>query len=410
MRTLVRSSAISRFAGAVTIGWLCGMGPAWAGGGGSDGGVNQPFLQQVCDLVGLPPGSCPLLPTLTQIILGISDYQNTPPDFVRGPLGNIGSSNPCSVSGTPFELCSDSHAVTTVNPLAPSSIALSDLSNLTPLAFQAVSGHAVAPVALGSKHANSFFYAVLTGADGQHTLDVVFDYGPWSNKNQPVSSFTFPLVILNGDNSETPVVASLKLTGNCNGPTGCTVTGIGNKPLTAAQLGIQFGFQLAPSPNSSTPHAIFTFQLPVIVTGPVDPTKCGVAIGNGTPDPADCGTDPAYFGIIPSGATLPGGNPNPNVGFPTFINQFSGQPTAFTKNDLGFTPTSGVLPKGGVSIGVAPYPAPLCTDPNCANTPTFYGFCATIAGAPAVATFVSVGTEGTTYASSPVGQPQPQCP
>ncbi len=94
MRTWIGSSAISRFAGVMMTAWLCGMGPAWAGGGGSDGGVNQPFLQQVCELVGVPPGSCPLLPTLTQIILGISGYQNTPPDFVRGPLGNFAGSAP----------------------------------------------------------------------------------------------------------------------------------------------------------------------------------------------------------------------------------------------------------------------------------------------------------------------------
>ena len=392
MRTWIGSSAISRFAGVMMTAWLCGMGPAWAGGGGSDGGVNQPFLQQVCELVGVPPGSCPLLPTLTQIILGISGYQNTPPDFVRGPLGNFAGI--CSVSGNPLPLCSENNAVSTVSPLAPSSIALSDLSNLTPIAFRAVSGQAVTPVALGSPQANSFLYAVLTGADGQHTLDVVLDYGPWTSntfvKNQPVGSFTFPLVILNGA-TETPVVAKLQLTATCSGAVGApgcltgTVTGIGNKPLSAAQLGIKFGFQLAASPNKAAPHAIITFRLPVIVTQV---------------------TDPVYFGL--DNSTTP-----PSF---TFINQFSGQPTAFSQDDLGFTPNSGLLPNGGVSIGVAPYPAPLCTDPNCTNTPTFYGFCAAIADTPAAATltpaaatFGSIGTDGTTYASSPVGQ-QPQCP
>jgi hypothetical protein len=371
MRTWIGASAISRFAGVMMTALLCGTGPAWAGGGGSDGGASfQGFLQQVCGLVGAT--SCPTVPTLTQIILGISDYQNTPPDFVRGPLGNFAGICSVSTTGTGgLPICSENNAVTTVNQLAPSSIALSDLSNLTPLSFQAVSGKAVTPVALGSKDANSFLYAVLTGPDGQHTLDIVFDYGPWTNKNQPVSSFTFPLVILKGHNNETPVVASL----NCNGATDCTVTGIGPKPLTAAQLGIQFGFQLAPSPNWSTPHAIFTFQLPVIVTQ---------------------ATDPVYFGVD-------------NSGTPTFINQFSGQPTAFSQDDLGFTPKS-----VGGAIGVSPYPAPLCPATGCPSTtpppPTFYGFCATIAGTPAAATFVSVGTEGTTYASSPVLQPQPQCP
>jgi hypothetical protein len=254
--------------------------------------------------------------------------------------------------------------------------------------------------------ANSFLYVVLTGPDGHHALDVVLDYGPWTNKNQPVSSFMFPLVILNGDNSETPVVATLKLTPNCNA-TSCTVTGVGKNPLTAAQLGIGFGYQLAPSPNSSIPHAIFTFQLPVIVTGPAKPTQCGIAIGNGTPDPADCGTDPVYFGLN-TVVTLPDGTPNPSFGSLTFINQFSGAPTAFSQDDRGFTPTS-----VGKPIGVPPYPAPLCPATGCPSTtpppPIFYGFCATIAGTPAAATFASIGTDGTTYASSPVGQ-LPQCP
>jgi hypothetical protein len=386
MRTWIGSSAISRFAGVMMTAWLCGMGPAWAGGGGSDGGAAfQGFLQEVCDFVGA--SSCPTVPTLTQIILGISDYQNTPPDFVRGPLGAIGmAGGGCSFSGTPLPLCSDTNAVSTVNPLAPSSIALSDLSNLTPLAFQAVPGQAVTPVALGSRGANSFLYAVLTGPDGQHKLDVVFDYGPWTAKtfvkNQPVGSFTFPLVILNSDNTiETPVVATLNLTATCNGAGSClsgTVTGIGKTPLSAAQLGIQFGFQLAASPNVPTPHAIFTLQLPVIVT---------------------LATDPVYFGVDSNGN-------------PTLINQFSGKPTAFSKDDLGFTATSVGLP-----IGVSPYPAPLCTGASCFNTTTFYGFCAKIADTPlaatftpAAATFASIGTDGTTYASSPVGQPQPQCP
>jgi hypothetical protein len=382
MRTRVGSSTISRLVGVMTAAWLCGTGPVWAGDGGNDAGPFQPFLQEVCGFVGAT--SCPQMPTLTQIILGISDFQNTPPDFVRGPLGNFAGI--CSVSGTGntgLPICSEANAVTTLNPLAPSSIALSDLPSLTPLAFQAVSGQAATPVALGTTGANSFVYLVLTGADGQYTLDVVFDYTPWTSKSfvkgQAVGSFTFPLVILNAGNSETPVVATLNLTATCNGAASCltgTVTGIPgtgtNPPPTAAQLGIQFGFQLAASPNSSTPHAIITFQLPVVVT---------------------LATDPVYFGVDSNGT-------------PTFINQFSGQPTAFSKNDLGFTP-----PSLGLPIGVAPTPAPLCSGPNnCPPPTTQFGFCATIAATPAVSTFVSLGTDATAYASSPVVTPLPQCP
>ena len=394
MRGLIRPSLISRIAGVMLGAGLCGIGPAWAGGGGSDGGVSQLLLQQVCDFVGAT--SCPQLPTLTQIILAISDYQNTPPDFVRGPLGTFGA---CSVSGNPLPPCAVNNAVTTVNPLASSAIAPTDLPNLTPLAFQAgfvppgsPSGTPpiALPVALGSQGANSFLYPVLTGPDGNHTLNVVLDYPGWTStlfsRGQPVGSFTFPLVILNGK-KETPLTANLSLTATCNGSVnaapGCltgTVTflGTGTTPpptFTAAQLGVKFGFQFAPSPNLSTPHGIFTFQLPVIVT---------------------FATDPVYFGANGSGT-------------PTFINQFSGQPTVFSKDDLGFASTS-----VGHPIGVSPYPAPLCPANGCPDTSLpassfFYGFCATVAGTPAAATFVSVGTEGTVYASSPVGE-QPQCP
>jgi len=387
MRNWGGSSAISRFAGAATIGWLCGMGPAWAGGGGSDGGVSQPFLQTVCTLVGAQ--TCLQPPTLAQIILGIADYQNTTPDFVRGPLGNVGSvSGTCFVSGNFGPLCSATNAVSTTNPLAPSSITLSDLPNLTPVAFRAVSGQAVTPVALGSPGANSFLYPVLTGPDGQHMLDVVIDYLPWTSKSfvkgQAVGSFTFPMVILNADNSETPVVATLNLTATCSGAVasapGClagTVTGIPGTsttpPPTTAQLGIKFSFQLAASPNLSTPHAIIIFNFPVIVA---------------------LKSDPVYFGVD-------------STGTPTFINQFSGQATAFSQDDRGFTPAS-----VGRPIGVSPYPAPLCPAAGCPSTTatTLWGFCATIAGTPAAATFASVGTEGTTYATSPVTAPLPQCP
>jgi len=225
MRTRVGSSAISRFAGVMMTVWLCGTGPAWAGGGGSDGGASfQIFLQQVCGLIGAMIGttSCPTVPTLTQIILGIADYENAPPDFVRGPLGNFAGICSVSTTGTGgLPICSENNAVSTVNPLAPSSIALSDLTNLTPIAFQAVSGQPATPVALGSPGANSWVYPVLTGPDGQRTLNIVLDYLPWTSKSfvkgQAVGSFTFPLVILNADSSETPVVATLNLTATCGG-------------------------------------------------------------------------------------------------------------------------------------------------------------------------------------------------
>jgi hypothetical protein len=115
-------------------------------------------------------------------------------------------------------------------------------------------------------------------------------------------------------------------------------------------------------------------------------------------------SDPVYFGCVLDSTSTP-----PQCSSPftyTFVNQFSGQPTAFSDDDLGLTPTS-----VGRPIGVSPYPAPLCPPSGCPSTPTTsYGFCATIAGTPAAATFTSIGTDGTVYASSPVTQPQPLCP
>src|SRR5437899_4601543 len=110
MRARVRALAISRLAGVVTAAWLCSIGAASAGDGGDDAGSFHPLLNQVCGLVGMT--SCPQLPTVTQIVLEISGLQNTPPDFIRGPLGNSAGSGGCSVSGNSgLPVCSEAKAV-----------------------------------------------------------------------------------------------------------------------------------------------------------------------------------------------------------------------------------------------------------------------------------------------------------
>jgi hypothetical protein len=421
MRELV--SAISRSVGAASAVWLCGMGSAWAGGGGNDAGTFQPFLNQVCGLVGMT--SCPQLPTFTQIVLEISGLQNTPPDFVRGPMGNF--FGVCSVSGNSgLPVCSEKNAINAVNPPAPVSITLSDLSSLTPLRFispQTGQGLA-APVPPGNGE-NSFFYAVATEASGQpDTLVLTYDYPPQTNANfakgQFIADLSLPLVVLNSNGTQRslPIVLQVRGSGSCaNGPPCYTTTAVGNflgngtQARDPADLGVNVSVVFALSPAPAPRHLIFEVQAPLLVTGPANSTKCGAAISIGTPDPADCGNDPAYFGVAPSGAV------NASTGSPTHVNQMSGLPTAFFQNAPGF-PVSFLK---GAAVGIAPYAAPLCTLATCPPpatppAPPNFGYCANFSAAgaagshSAVDAFAMIGTEGTTYVSSPVAASGVVCP
>src|SRR5258707_9173862 len=89
--------------------WLSVAGPALAGDGGADLGI-QAVVNTVCTDVGMT--SCPKVPTITQAILEISGLENAAPDFVRGPQGNLvvaGFQALCSVSlGT---VCSQANAI-----------------------------------------------------------------------------------------------------------------------------------------------------------------------------------------------------------------------------------------------------------------------------------------------------------
>ena len=395
MRDSVRSSAITRFAGVITAAWLCGMASAWAGTSGSDTGLQQ-ALNDVCADVGIT--SCPHMPTATQAILQMSGLANAAPDFVRGPQGPIvasGFSALCTVSGSGgLNVCSQKNAINAVNPSAASP----DLSNLTPLAFTTVKGQAV-PVPFGTKGAASFFYAVATGSSGEpNTLTVVFDYPPLTSssftKSQVVANVSLPLQLLNSDGSERLIcgatgcpasLATLQITACSSGP-GCVngfaanVSGDFSTPgkittMSASQLNIGVSVPSGPSPNSSRSHFILEVQVPLLIT---------------------LGNDPAYFGVVPSGV-IP-------------VNEISGLPTAFTAE---LKPTFGVTPQA----------APTCngTCPSTTFTSTF-PFCASFAGNgggplnPAVATFVTLGTDATTYVSSPVTTANPmnvpilQCP
>jgi len=404
MRDSVRSSAITRFAGVITAAWLCGMASAWAGTSGSDTGLQQ-VLNDVCGDVGISTTSCPHMPTATQAILQMSGLTNAAPDFVRGPQGPVvanGFAALCSVSGSGgLNVCSQKNAINAVNPSAASP----DLSNLTPLAFTTVKGQAV-PVPFGTKGADSFFYAVATPDGEPNTLTVVFDYPSLTSssftKGQVVANVSLPLQVLNNDGTERPIcgatgcpasLATLQITACSNGSAGC-VNGLLAKvsgDFTTAgtpetrdpgSLGIQPTVSFNPSPNSSRSHFILEVQVPLLIT---------------------LRNDPAYFGLTPSGAVV-------NSGSFTFVNQLTGLPTAFTAE---LKPTFGITPQA----------APTCNG-TCPSFPfiSTFPFCASFAGngggplSPAVATFVTLGTDATTYVSSPVTTANPmnvpilQCP
>ena len=387
MRARGGSSAISRFAGVVAA-VLCGIGSAWAGDGGTDLGI-QSVLNTICADVGMT--SCPKVPTITQAILEISGLANAAPDYVRGPQGNlvVAQFEPlCSVSsGTGLPVCSQANAINAVSPPAASSVAVSDLAGLMPLAFTTVKGQAV-PVPLGSSGASSFFYAVATPDENGaiKTLTLFFDYLPTTNSNfqtgQVIARVSLPVQVLNNDGSERLIcgatgcptsLATLQIS-TCNSGANCvnglaaSVVGDFSSPgtigtVSAGALGIQVSKSFGPSPNSDRSHLILRVQVPLLVTR---------------------GNDPAYFGVLSSGV-IP-------------VNQLSGLPTAFT---------SDVVPAS--KIGVAPQAAPTCPNGgSCPPPTTTFPFCASFAGNggatlnPSVATFLSIGTDATTYVSSPV--------
>ncbi len=373
MRGSVRSSRIFSLAGAVAAVWLCGTGSAWAGHGGGDVASLQAALDDACTALNMT--SCPQLPTITQLVLEFAGLENAPPEAAR-----FENAIPPTV------------AVNAVNPPAgsPPPGFPSTLSNVTPLAFfsPSTSGGAAVVTEPGDPNANSFFYAATNGAAGQppFTLNLVYDYPPLTNQNlakgQFVADISIPLVVLNSDGTESEAPTTIQI----NGATGCgkpvpsvacvSATATGNfgsglQSVNATSLGLTVTLTFASSPNSPVQHAVFTVQIPLVVTHK---------------------NDPAYFG---AGA-------------------FAFFPPAFKNDELGFTP------KSGLPVGIAPYAAPKCTGNSCATPPAAsnFPFCATIAvngtARPAVAAFLSIGTIGTTYLSAllmpQVVAPQVTCP
>jgi len=411
------------FGGALAALTLLSAGSAAAGaGGGEQGGVIQRTLALFCQFLGM--SSCPQVPTLTQGVLELAGLQTTAPDYVRGPF----SLGICSVAGNPLpnnpitlQPCSDI-AVNAVNASVSSPVTVSDLSRLSTLAFTTNKLGQAVPAQPGDHSANSFLYAVTTGANEEpNALTLVYD-NPFQTSfaaDQVVAKISLPLQVLSlTDGSERLVccgvqgapasVTVLQISTSANGGFIAVVTGdfIGDgtqQSHSAAELGLEFPLGspaiLTSTRNSNKPHAIFQVSVPLLVTGPSNTAKCGKAISNQTPDPADCGNDPAYFGVTPGGSTV--GN---LIGSSTGINQITGLPTAFSNDAIGFTPAFLRQP-----IGIAPSAAPPGPPPRCIGTictPTYtYPFCASflINGhlSAATAAFYSIGTDGTTNVSAP---------
>jgi len=354
-----------------------GTGSAWAGDGGSSGIGLQPVADDVWEyFTGLINSSTPApqLPTITQLVLGMAGWTNQTPDAVR----NI---NFVCFDYSPSELCGQLAVNAANGPLKSSpDQSSSAFPFLTSLPFTP----GAVPTLIGDPKATNFFAAtVLTGENGQPTtLDLFVE----TSKSGPLT-LSFPLVVLNKNGTETPVAATL--TANCNGFGPCSpiVSGLGpgNQTYSTDELGMYFGF--APR--------LVELRIPLVVT---------------------MQNDPPYFTMVEAanGVTV---TTSP---CPIGVNPDSGYCVAFTEQDLG-SPAPRSLGKGAY-VGIAPYPAPLCTtgaNTNCPETlptpppTTYFGFCASFSNIPAIAAFVSVGTDGTTYASTPLpisGVTPPRCP
>jgi hypothetical protein len=412
MRVSVRFVRLAAAAVAFAAGiWACGAGTAQAGDGGSDAGTIQTFLNSICGALGIT--SCPQLPTITQGTLEIAGLVYARPESIRRsqniPPGSVFALNPPPVPANPV--------VPVTLPVTPS--AFSNLG-LTPLAFISAgtsTANAFAPVTqLFDPQANAFFSAVTTygsvaGTPQPQTLNLFYEDLSRSNatfvSGREVAKISIPLVVYNDAAcmanpstgcAETPVPTVLDVRATCTGGAGClTAYAIADfsafgtqrcstltapQTCTASDLGIGFALVFGISPASSSSHAIFEVQVPLVVT---------------------FANDPVHFSFSSPQSSI--------IGAPSFFSE-----------DLGFPPAF----LGGSVVGVATYPAPVCPGGGACPAPTStfqsnFGFCASLPANngngtgldPAVAAFLDIATDGEVLASAPLGtstSPTLQCP
>jgi hypothetical protein len=397
MRISIGSSATSLLAGAIAT--LSLQGAAWAGDGGEDlGGLNA-FLKTLCPMVGLPTTSCPQLPTISQAVLEIAALENAPPEIIEA-LNNVavgnhpGAGNPAQGGVSVLPSIEFPLTVATLPDL---------LSTLTPLAFISAP-YGVGPATATQPNdpiADTFLYAVASGSGAlvlhnlpaPDTLYLFYDDIQRTNRNLPqravVAEFSLPLMVLNSNNTERPVLTALqfRLPGAGSEPCSAAIVQgdfLGNgttQTKNATDIGLNCAVVFAPTPSSADPHAIFQLQVPLLVTQ---------------------ATDPTYFYSLHSGVA---GHLGP---ISLLI------PTAFLIDATGFTPAAGILGPLGKSIGIAPSAGPLCSTSTCpmppATPPTpAYSLCANLprdhnnqAPVPAVAAFYAIATDGETHLLAPI--------
>jgi hypothetical protein len=259
-------------------------------------------------------------------------------------------------------------------------VASGDKITLTPIATA---------TQLYNPDAGAFLYAVASGTGTQPDKFYLFHEDlslvrQTFNKNQIAAYFSLPLTMLDSTGTPSQVMTNLQVVAMCSGGPAClqaqAVGGMGtpDNPIPAIQLGIKFALVFAPSPISTTSHAFFELQVPLVITG-----ACSLIS-----TPCSPNTDPLYFG-----------NPISNVQF-NFKDDETGSPLA-----------------NGASIGIGPSAAPLCsaTGPCPPATPPYvFALCAKLpagngngngnvqAPVPAVAAYYAISTAGETLLSAPL--------
>jgi hypothetical protein len=357
MQVFIRRSTSARLIGALAALSLS-AGSAWAGGGGQDAAANlQANLSALCNLFSM---TCPTFTPLTQLVLQVAALENSTPDTVRFQNGVVSTAAINAV---------DPPAGTTITSRAPDGApgSATQPSNIAPLAF--VSGEVTER---GNPDATSFFYAATngnppngTGATGASAISLVFDAPPLLNnsvfaKNQPIATFTIPLVISN-NGTEFPAQTTIQIVGGtgCGKASPCfaaTATGTSGAPgnfgpVDPAKLGLTVTFQFLPSENRSTPHAVFIVTAPLLVMQK---------------------TDPAYFTTSPVYGSL--------LNLLVFASFGTTDQVPLAQKFLG-------LP-----IGFGPVAAPVCASITDGQKLQ-----------PAVGAYLSISTASTTYLSAPRG-------
>jgi hypothetical protein len=430
------SKMISGVAGAVAALWLCGAGPAWAGGGMDAGSL----LVLLCDTASNLGITCPQYPTYFQtngdgtkttispgspIVLELAAWQNVSSVIAPSPNLVLNVDGDCGL-GTPGPQYCPQLAVNATNGPAksPPSDPAAAMSYLNPLTF--ISNPTAMPPLTVTQNKNDptatgFLYAVaLDDQNGQpQALDLIFD-NVAGTKNPVVISL--PLAVLaNGAATENSVVATL--TANCNVLGSCFNVSVSTNPplsgkkksYTPADLGWTFTYSFDTSPNSSTKHPIVDLRVPFLVNQATDPIYfIGTSFVTGAPLPG-CPNDGNVF----SGACNVFSAANPPNGF---------APTFLTNTDVGMAPSAAPQCPGN-QPGLPSPPGTLCPPanniggdtppnevipPNQVPVPSTFGFCARFSNKLAAAFFLAVGTEGSVIVSSPVasasGSPYPACP